>query len=200
MHKNSSLLFEQYARVYFRPNMKVMEIGPDKLPSTYHSIVDESSIAWHTIDVCKNPLLTYTALSEYVFPVEDNVYDIVLSAQVIEHVRKPWIWMREVARICKPGGIVITINPVSWPYHEAPIDCWRAYPEGMMALYEDALLSIVMCKWESLESTGYKRYIPGRSREQQKGFSGLAYKLLCKVGLPFERSYDTVTIGRKSIG
>lgn len=204
MHRNSILLFEKYAKDNFRPNMKVIEIGPDKFPSTYQSIIgnsgiDESKITWHTVDIYEDPSLTYTALSEYAFPIEDNAYDMVLSAQVIEHVRKPWIWMKELSRICKPGGMVVTINPVSWPYHEAPIDCWRAYPEGMIALYEDALLSVVMSKWESLESTGYQRYVSGRSREQQKGFSSIAYKLLCKAGFPFERSYDTITIGKKGI-
>jgi hypothetical protein len=24
-----------------------------------------------------------------------------------------------------------------WPFHEYPIDCWRAYPDGMTALYEE---------------------------------------------------------------
>ena len=73
--------------------------------------------------------------------------------------------MREVARVCKAGGIVITINPVSWPYHEAPIDCWRAYPEGMKALYEDSKLEVIFSGWESLEEPQFRNYMPGASRE-----------------------------------
>ena len=105
------------------------------------------------------------ASSEYSFPVPDETYDVVLSGQVIEHVRKIWVWMREVARVCKAGGIVITINPVSWPYHEAPIDCWRAYPEGMKALYEDSKLEVIFSGWESLEEPQFRNYMPGASRE-----------------------------------
>src|SRR5918998_1346463 len=130
MHTNSRLLFEKYARDYFRSGMRVLEIGPDTFPSTYQLIVDDRSIIWDTLDLYKRPQLTFSALSEYSFPIPENRYDIVLSGQVFEHVRRVWVWMRELVRVCKVGGVVITINPVSWPYHEAPIDCWRAFPEG----------------------------------------------------------------------
>jgi SAM-dependent methyltransferase len=197
MHANSKLLFKEYALNYFKPNINVLEIGPDKFPSTYQRIVNDSSITWETLDIYDSSELTYTALSEYTFPIQDKAYDVILSGQVIEHIRKPWVWIKEVSRICKPEGIVITINPVSWPYHEAPIDCWRAYPEGMKALYEEAKLDVIMSKWESLESLHYQRYIPGQSRESQEGFVHVFYQVLGKLGFPFERAYDTITIGKK---
>lgn len=95
-----------------------------------------------TVDLFPEPRLTYVATDEYAFPIPDESYDLVLSGQVFEHVRKIWVWMKELSRVCKAGGTVITINPVSWPYQEAPIDCWRAYPEGMCALYDDASLDV----------------------------------------------------------
>jgi ubiquinone/menaquinone biosynthesis C-methylase UbiE len=67
---------------------------------------------------------------------------------VLEHVRKPWIWIEELARVCKPRGLVITINPVSWPCRETPVDCWRAYPEGIRALYEEGNLEVLFSKVE----------------------------------------------------
>ncbi len=197
MHKNSELLFQKYARGLFRPGMKVLEIGPDAIPSTYQNTVADPSIVWHTIDLHDNPSLTYRASSEYEFPVPSGTYDIVLSGQVIEHVRQIWVWIRELARVCKKGGLVVTINPVSWPYHEAPIDCWRMFPEAMKALYGHAALEIKLSRWESLEATGYRHYIPGRSAEQQNPRLRFAYRILGKFGFPVERSYDTITIGEK---
>lgn len=177
--------------------MKVLEIGPDGVPSTYQRAVDDSSIVWHTLDLRDDPSLTYRTFSEYEFPVESASYDIVLSGQVIEHVRQVWTWVQELARVCKEGGLVVTINPVSWPYHEAPLDCWRIFPEGMRALYECARLQVKFSCCESLEASGYRQYIPGRSAEWQTPGMRRAYRYLGKLGLPVECAYDTITIGAK---
>jgi hypothetical protein len=45
----------------------------------------------------------------------------------------------------------MTICPVSWGYHEAPIDCWRMYPAGLRALYEHAGLKVLHAVAESLD-------------------------------------------------
>ena len=199
MHTNSRLLFQKYAAEYFRPGLRVLEIGPDGTPSTYQKAIGDSSIVWHTLDIRDDPNLTYRALSEYEFPIESGTYDIVLSGQVIEHVRQVWVWIREVARVCKVGGLVVTINPVSWPYHEAPIDCWRVFPEGMRALYEYASLQVTSSRFETLEAIG-QDHIPGRSAEWQPPKPlrlRLAFKILGMVGLPVECAYDVITVGQK---
>ena len=198
MHTNSKLLFEKYVKPVLEDGMKVLEIGPDDFPSTYQRLSKAVSVAcWDTLDIHENPNLTYQNSHEYDFQIQPALYDVVLSGQVIEHVKKPWIWIPELAKVTKPGGFVITISPVSWIYHEAPVDCWRIYPEGMRALYEEAGLTNILSCWESLETPGYKRYIPGVSREGQSLKMQMVYKILGMLGLPVERSYDTVTIGRK---
>lgn len=201
MHENSRLLFERHALPYFRAATRVLEIGPDGFPSAYRRSVEAQSgrgLSWDTLDLFRDERLTFIASSEYAFPIESGTYDVVLSGQVIEHVRKPWVWMREVARVCKAGGIVVTINPVSWPYHEAPIDCWRAFPEGVRALYEDASLEVLVSEWGSLELEGFKRYVPGASQEAYGRRRRLVNRVLGRLGMPVERAYDTVTVGRKS--
>jgi SAM-dependent methyltransferase len=199
MHTNSRLLFLKYAKEFFRPGLRVLEIGPDSFPSTYQSLVSDHPLTWETLDLYRDARLTYTAKSEYDFPIPDNTYDVVVSGQVIEHVRKIWVWMKEVARVCKVGGVVITVNPVSWPYHEAPVDCWRMYPEGMRALYEDASLEVILSEWGSLEAPHYRRSIPGRSPECQRTRLRLAYQILNLISFPAEKSYDTITIGKKAV-
>jgi SAM-dependent methyltransferase len=159
MHSNSALLFQKYARPLFKDSMRVLEIAPDGAPSSYQKMAGNGTLQWETLDIDATGFippealsrLTYVIRDEYHFPIPDNTFDIVVSGQVIEHVKKIWRWMNELARVCKPGGRVITINPVSWEYHACPVDCWRIYPEGMRALHSDAGLNTELAVFESLE-------------------------------------------------
>lgn len=213
MHINSSLVFDRYIKGYFKPGMKVLEIGPNGHPSSFYTAIGDSSVEWQTLDICIDERLTYIAEDPYIFPISDNSYDVVFSAQVIEHVRKPWIWIKELARVCRIGGRVVTINPVSWPYHEAPVDCWRIYPDGMRALYEEAGLRVEISEALTLEPIRSRNAIPGsgavdpkvtkvkpgmkkRYYEVEKKMS-LRSLLIKAVGWPVTYSVDCVTIGVK---
>ncbi|HEU4451926.1 MAG TPA: methyltransferase domain-containing protein, partial [Longimicrobium sp.] len=193
-------LFEKYGRQHFRPDARVLEIGPDREPSTYRSIVGPTA-AWDTLDFASRTdvPLTYRTTDDYSFPIADAQYDIVFAAQVIEHVRKIWRWMPELARVCRPGGLVIVINPVSWHFHESPVDCWRIYPEGMRALCEDAGLDPVLSLWECVELEKMSQMTPRGLRKHRvmQRLSGVFGLLNAGVKFPVEAAYDTITVARR---
>ena len=190
MHLNSRLLFDRYAKAHFPANSRVLEVGPGFFPSEFELAVNDRSVKWETIDICESPKLTYSTADPYKFPIADQAYDVVFAANVLEHVPAIWRWIAELVRVCKIGGRVITINPVNWAYHAYPVDCWRAYPEGMKALYQDAGLDVEMSKAESLET-----------RWDRLNFHGakLVVKAIVNVnntGEPFV-PLDTISIGRR---
>jgi len=201
MHLNSKLLIQKYGLPYFKKGSKVLEIGPDKFPSTVQEMMGQK-VEWHTLNIFNDERLTFPKSDEYSFPIQDNTYDIVISANVIEHVRKPWIWLPELVRVTKPGGTVITVNPVSWVYHEDPVDCWRIYPEGMKSLYEDSKLSIDVCLYENLET----EYLLNKRYNSSKFWPGITMdnlnwfkKLKIFIGYPVMAALDTITIGKKVV-
>ena len=200
MHENTRLLFRKYARSYFHPGMKVLEVGPDR-HFLLRALASGEGVEWETIDIHARTGVTHTASDEYSFPLPDGTYDIVLATNVLEHVRRIWVWIHELTRVCKPGGHVIIISPTSWPYHAYPIDCWRAYPDGMRALYEEAGLEVLVATCEALEDAHLRRSIPGRSQASVKRESGRRLRLLTRVltlvGYPVEQAFDVVAIGRK---
>jgi SAM-dependent methyltransferase len=198
VHENSVLLFDRYAKAYFTSGAQVLEVGPDGFPSTYQRAVGDPSISWDTLDITDVAQLTYANVDQYCFPVADDSYDLVVAAQVIEHVKKIWVWVRELERVCRSGGHVVIVNPVSWPYHPAPVDCWRIYPEGMRALLEDTRLEVVECVQGSLEAPRFKRHVPGRSYEHQQPRLRWFARLAGRCGLPVECAYDTLTVARKA--
>lgn len=210
MHENSVLLFRRHGAPLFAEDSRVREIGPDAQPSMYRQQI-RIPVKWHTADlvsernqqgqrlwgVGQQDDLTFQMASEYEIPAPDGSFDVVLSGQVIEHVRTPWRWIKELARVCVAGGRIITVNPVSWPYHEAPIDCWRIYPDGMRALCSDAGLDVELSICESLEERP-RHWYPGRSHNYQRGARGrLLNRGLSIVGWPLPVAFDTLTIARK---
>lgn len=200
MHPNGELIFRKYAPPFFKDGMRVLEIGADaKNPYVYREMVANPSIQWETVDIHRSfPELTYVARDEYSFPVPDGTFDVVFSAQVIEHVRKIWVWVKELARVCKRGGHVITINPVSWPYHAAPVDCWRIYPEGMKTLYEEAGLKVLLSRYESLEKMPTSHSHPGPTYDPGTGaVQNLKFWAKKLIGWPMTYAVDTFTVGIK---
>lgn len=199
MHANSQLMFRRHALPLFTDSMRVLEVGPDGVPSTYQRLVgtmraDAAPAAWDTVDLAGRPGMTFAARNEYEFPIADQAYDLVLSGQVLEHVRKPWRWLPELARVTRRGGRVVTISPISWPYHEAPVDCWRIYPEGLRALHEEAGLEVEQVTWQSLEPRGLLPRCPRPISDHEPGFW---FKVARLVHWPLARSYDAITIARK---
>jgi len=219
MHLNSELLFAAYASKYFSTGQRVLEVGPHGYPSYYYTMLGNSKIEWHTLDISaadiaggdRNPL-HITSTSEYNYPIEDNTFDVVISAQVMEHVKKVWMWVDELKRITKKDGLVILIVPVSWPYHAVPVDCWRIYPEGMRALMDECELKILECRYESLERELLPRSTPtvpgAESMNIERRMSGklkfiLLYNRIVsilglkKIAITVSVAYDTICIARK---
>jgi SAM-dependent methyltransferase len=145
MHSNSLHVFRRFGLPHFQPGMKVLELGPDP-QHLCRSLVLPLGVSYHFADVtnARSGEPGFQAMQgEYAVACAEGVYDLVFSANVIEHVPKVWRWLTELARIIRPGGLVICVNPVSWPYHEAPRDCWRLFPDAYRALFDEAGLEPV---------------------------------------------------------
>lgn len=148
LHRNEEILFRLHGARFVKG--RVLEISPDPVLSKTQLITDGWQ-DWHTLGLTNEPGLTYPGCSEYSYPIPDGSYDTVLATSVLEHVRHPWEWFREIARILKVGGHVVTTSPISWPLHRVPVDCWRVFPDGIRALHEWAGLETVLALQENVD-------------------------------------------------
>ncbi len=72
----------------------------------------------------------------YRMPFKDNTFDAVLAFEVLEHVFKLDILLKEVRRILKPQGTVLLTVPFLWKEHETPNDFARYSSFGLRFLLE----------------------------------------------------------------
>jgi ubiquinone/menaquinone biosynthesis C-methylase UbiE len=70
-------------------------------------------------------------------PFQNESYDFVLCTEVIEHVKNPRQVVGEIARVLKPGGMVVLSTRFLFPIHDAPHDYWRFTEYGMRELFTD---------------------------------------------------------------
>lgn len=68
-------------------------------------------------------------------------FDIVISTELVEHVRDWRTAMHQIKAVCKPGGIIlITTRSAGFPYHGHPFDFWRYEPEDMEHIFDDCIV------------------------------------------------------------
>ena len=66
-----------------------------------------------------------------VLPVPDSSRDLVLSFQVLEHVRDLDTYLGEARRVLRPDGLMVLSTHGSWLYHPHPEDHRRWTREGL---------------------------------------------------------------------
>lgn len=74
--------------------------------------------------------------------IEADTFDLVLAPFVFEHIANPFVAMRNLARVLRPGGRVVWAAPMFQQFHGAPHDYYRFTPKGARALAEDAGLDV----------------------------------------------------------
>lgn len=117
----------------------VLDVGSYDVNGTYRPLVQ--SHGWHYtgLDVSAGPNVDLVSPDPYRFPLADDTYDIVMTGSTIEHVEAIWLWVPELVRVLRPGGMLAIVTHWQFPLHRYPIDCWRIMPDGMKYLFDQAM-------------------------------------------------------------
>jgi SAM-dependent methyltransferase len=74
--------------------------------------------------------------SALALPFAAAEFDTVLATEVLEHVPSPDAMLAEIARVLRPGGVLILSAPLHEPLHELPYDYFRYTHIALQALLE----------------------------------------------------------------
>ncbi|HEV2018297.1 MAG TPA: class I SAM-dependent methyltransferase [Gemmatimonadaceae bacterium] len=70
-------------------------------------------------------------------PFQDEAFDGVMSHAVMEHVRDPFAYSRELVRVLKPGGRVLVHSAFLQPVHAYPHHYFNTSLEGLKLLFPE---------------------------------------------------------------
>lgn len=139
-----------------REALSILDVGAMDVNGSYRPLFDLP--AWHYRGADLEPGRNVDiVLSEpYRFDaVASGSLDLVISGQALEHMPRFWMFFLEVFRCLKPGGLCCIIAPAGGYEHRYPVDCWRFYPDGMIAAAEFARLQPVEVYTDWTPREGY---------------------------------------------
>ena len=67
-------------------------------------------------------------------PFDNNTIDLIVTQEVLEHVRDPFQAIDEISRVLRPGALAYIQIPFTIGFHGCPQDYWRFSHEGMEEL------------------------------------------------------------------
>ena len=132
---------------------------------------------WTGVDIEASPEVAsrrrqdgrFVTYDGYELPFPDRSFPLVYSHQVLEHVRKPELALREIARVLEPDGLFIGQTSQFEPYHSYSL--WNFTVYGFKRIVEDAGLQLAELRPGIDGFTLMRRTYEGRPPEMSKYFA-----------------------------
>ena len=137
MHESSMKRMEWFVTNFLEEEKKykVLDVGSYNVNGSYKELFSNGNFSYTGLDMEGGPNVDIVPKKTYKWEeIDDDQYDVVISGQALEHIEFFWITMAEIIRVTKQGGIICIIAPNGFGEHRYPVDCWRFFTDGMVAL------------------------------------------------------------------
>lgn len=145
MHDSAMMTMAYFRDKYMDKNKitKIVDIGSMDINGSFRDLLNEKLWMYQGVDIEEGRNVDTVLKDPHSWKeLKDEDYDVVISGNTFEHIKFPWLAIKEVYRILRPQGIACILAPSEAPIHGFPLDCWRIQFDGMSAL----------CEWSGLKS------------------------------------------------
>ena len=128
-----------YGKLFFQTysvdtaDLVIVDIGSQDVNGSLRSVAPRAS-SYIGIDFTKGKGVGIILSDPYTFPLKSESADIIVSSSCFEHSEFFWLVFNEMLRVLKPSGLIYINAPSNGEYHRYPVDCWRFYTDGGIAL------------------------------------------------------------------
>lgn len=119
---------------------RIIEIGSYDVNGSLRSVIESlNPFEYVGVDLKEGPGVDVVCSAEDVLKCfEKESFDVVISTEMIEHVKDWRKVISNIKNICKFGGIIfISTRSLGFPYHPSPTDFWRFQSKDMKNIFSD---------------------------------------------------------------
>ncbi len=136
MHAEALEAMTNLLQRFDRAQAEVLDVGAYDVNGTYRPLIESRGWRYTGLDVAAGPNVDVVSEEPYRFPFPADSFDLVISGSTMEHVEAIWLWVPELVRVLRPGGMLAIVTHWQFPEHRYPVDCWRIMPDGMRYLFD----------------------------------------------------------------
>jgi len=136
MHPEALAAMTEMVAQWPRGDAGCLDVGSFDGNGNYRGLIEGRGWTYKGLDICPGKNVDVVTTDPYRFPFERETFDVVISGSTMEHVKAIWLWVPELVRVLKPGGLLAIHTHMAWAYHPHPVDCWRIMPDGMRYLFD----------------------------------------------------------------
>lgn len=124
--------------------VEVLDVGSYNVNGCYREIFESRGFTYKGLDMEPGPNVDIVTAKPYQWDeIGNDRFDAVVSGQALEHIEFFWVTVAEMIRVTKEGGLICIIAPNGFEEHRYPVDCWRFFTDGMIAIARYYKLEIV---------------------------------------------------------
>lgn len=169
MHQSAMKRMEWFIQNYVPKDkpIRVLDVGSYNVNGCYRSLFNRYQCEYIGLDLSPGPNVDVVPVNPYYWDedeLEDRSFDFIISGSAFEHIEYPWLTMKQIQCKLKPNGIACILAPFNLSEHRYPTDCFRYYPDGMIALAKWASLQVIDCTTGGVpEGVDVKQWIPSEN-------------------------------------
>jgi len=131
-----------------------------------------SYLGFHYVGIDHNNTAADFLADAHALPFQDKSFDCVFSYAVIEHLYNPFLAIREISRVLKPGGWFIGTVSQGEPFHNS---YFHHTPWGLLSLISNAPDLRIIKMWDSSDTLRSLASMGRYSRILKAALAGLNF-------------------------
>ena len=121
-------------------------------------------------------------------PFGDEIFDGVICAELLEHVRDPLVVLREVHRVLRPGATLLVTVPFMFPIHADPYDYGRYTDQFWLESLSEYNFTDIIIEWQGGFWCVFADMLRGFGMEKEERSAGTKEKIINWMNVHLQKS------------